>query len=222
MRQETNLAKPYVIFGAGRAAEVMLMDIRSAGHPPPECFLVDEGHLPAETLQGLGVSENIAAFSGHEFIAAVASPTARRSVVKRLIERGLSPRSMFASDFDPSVWVGEGAFLSRNVILDSFCSIGRYAFLRNGCFVGHHAKMDDFCYVAPRANIGSGSLIGAGSFIGMGAVVRPGVRIGSNCLIGSGAYVYKDVEDRTVVRSDGKTVRMKDPMQLLTSESGGS
>jgi sugar O-acyltransferase (sialic acid O-acetyltransferase NeuD family) len=222
MGQETSVAKPYVIFGAGPSAAVMLMDIRSAGSALPECFLVDEGLRPAETLQGLPVSEDIAAFSGHEFVAAVARPPARRSVVERLIGRGLSPRSIFASDFDESVSVGDGAFLSRNVILDSFCSLGSHAFLRNGCFVGHHAKIGDFCYVAPRASIGGGSVVGAESFIGMGAVVRPGVHIGSRCLIGAGARVNDDVEDRTVVRSDGKTVRMKDPMRLLISEGAAS
>lgn len=222
MGQETNVAKPYVIFGAGRAAEVMLMDIRSAGHRPPECFLVDEGQRPAETLLDLPVSETLAAFSGHEFIAAVARPPARRSVVERLVGHGLSCRTMFASEVDASVEVGEGAFLSRNVILDSFCSIGSHAFLRNSCFVGHHAKIGDYCYVAPRASIGGGCVVGAESFIGMGAVVRPGVRIGSRCLIGSGARVNDDVENRTVVRSDGRVVQMKDPMRLLVSEGDGS
>lgn len=210
--------RPYVIFGAGRAAEVMLMDLRSAGYPDPEHLLVDRGFRTSDTVQGLPVSDDIAAFAGYGFVAAVARPPARRNVVDRLVGHGLSPRSVLASDVDPSVSIGDGAYLSRNVILDSFCSIGPYAFLRNGCFIGHDARIDEFSYVAPRASIGGNCVIGAGSFIGMGAVVRPGVRIGSECLIGSGARVNEHVGDRTVVRSDGRMVRMRDPMRLLASE----
>lgn len=213
------MTEPYVIFGAGRAAEIMLLDIKSAGLDLPLGFLVDAGFRASDTLQGLPVSEHLSAFENHQFIAAVARPPERRDVVNRLIGHGLTPGSAAASAFDASVTVGQGAFISRNVILDSFCSIGQFAFLRNGCFVGHDTIVEEFCYVAPRASIGGSSVIGSGSFVGMGAVIRPGARIGSECLIGAGAYVYGEVRDRTVVRADGQMKQMDNPMSLLAAES---
>jgi UDP-3-O-[3-hydroxymyristoyl] glucosamine N-acyltransferase len=211
-----------VIFGASRAAEVMLMDIRSIRHPMPESLLVDPGLSSVDTIHGRPISDDIAAFRGYDFVVAIARPTARRSVVERLIGHGLSPKSISSSDIDPSVAIEEGAYLSRNVILDSFCSIEQFAFLRNGCFVGHDASVGAFSYVAPRASIGGNCTVGEGSFIGMGAVIRPGVRIGPACLIGSGARVNEDVEGQTVVRSDGRRVSMRDPMRLLASENAQS
>ncbi len=69
--------------------------------------------------------------------------------------------------------VGNGTFVSHNVIVQANAKIGENCIINSGAIIEHDVVIGDGCHIAPGAIVLGGAVVGAGSMVGAGAVILP-------------------------------------------------
>ena len=93
----------------------------------------------------------------------------------------------------PFSFVGPGARLGDNVVLNTFAS------------VGHDTDVGDFSVLSPYATVNGDARVGREVFLGTHATVTPCRAIGSHSKISAGSVATRDVpEGSLVVGNPGK------------------
>lgn len=135
-------------------------------------------------------------------VVAVASPTARKSIVDRLqgVQNGI-----FTSLVHPDVFlhdsnsVGAGTVICSGTKLTVNIKLGRFNIINLNCVLGHDVVTGNYCSIMPSSNILGGAVLGEGVFVGAGATIFQNVKIGDHAIVGAGAVVSKDVAPHTTV-----------------------
>lgn len=137
---------------------------------------------------------------------AIASSTARQSVVERCRSAGLSFFEVRAANVVQmdDVEIGEGALISPFVTITSNIRIGAHFHANLYSYVEHDCSIGDFVTFAPGVHCNGNVHIGDHAYIGAGAVIRQGkpgapLRIGAGAVVGMGAVVTRDVPDGITV-----------------------
>lgn len=146
-----------------------------------------------------------------EFIIAIGSPRARKSVVSKMKTLG-DPR--YATLLDPSSIIGkqikikEGCIVCAGVICTTNIEVGQHSILNLSATIGHETVFGDFCTVAPGASISGNVKVGELVEIGTGAKIREKINIGSGSVVGMGSVLTKDVpENKVVVGNPARVIK---------------
>ena len=99
----------------------------------------------------------------------------------------------------PSVKIGNGTLIGRNVSIGAYATIGKNCIVKDGAILGHNSIFGDCLTLAPGANIAGACEIGSYCWIGIGAVVIDHINVGENVLVAAGALVVKDIPSNTTV-----------------------
>ena len=129
------------------------------------------------------------------FVTALGSVAARRACVAAIAAKGgrFVPVVHRSAWLGPNVTVGDGAFISNNVVLTADVAVGRHACIFQGTSVGHDAVLGDFSHVYAQCALGGGVKVGEGASVYPGAVVVPRRTIGAGAVVGAGSTVILNV-----------------------------
>ena len=97
-----------------------------------------------------------------------------------------------------TVTMGQGNFISSNVVVNAFATIGDFCILNSSSTVEHECVINDGVHIAPGAVLAGNVKIGENSFVGANSVVKQGLNIGKNVIIGAGSVVLRDIPDGQV------------------------
>jgi len=133
-------------------------------------------------------------------ICAVGSPRARRSLVKKAEQSGLSFITVAHLSVQASKYVdiGIGTVVAAGCILTTQIKIGNHVYLNLDTTVGHDVVIQDFVNVAPGCHISGNVMLREGADLGTGTVILQGITIGKWSVIGAGAVVIEDIPDNAV------------------------
>jgi acetyltransferase-like isoleucine patch superfamily enzyme len=115
----------------------------------------------------------------------------------------LEPGVWITAPGQARVWIGEGTFLNRNVMVaaQELVEIGAHCMLANGCFVSdaNHRFNDPDQPITWQGFESKGpTRIGENCWLGVGVVVTSGVTIGERCVIGANSVVTRDIEPYSI------------------------
>ncbi|MFA5586727.1 MAG: NeuD/PglB/VioB family sugar acetyltransferase [Saccharofermentanales bacterium] len=165
-------------------------------------LFVDDGD-PSQLREGIQAisfdeTKEIYSHDDLEFIIGQGEPSLRELLSERVQEAGYRLATLIHPQADVSlgatieqgvvinsdkVTIATGSVISKNVLVQSFVSIG------HDSVIGENAVISSF------AAIGGNCTIGRNVFIGMQTAIRENIRIGDNCIIGMGAIVIRDIPD---------------------------
>lgn len=94
-----------------------------------------------------------------------------------------------------SVKLGNGIFISKNVIVNSMTTIGDDVILNTSSLLEHDCIISKGCHISPGSVICGNVKIGNQCLIGANSVINPNINIGNNVVIGSGSVVVKNVSN---------------------------
>jgi sugar O-acyltransferase (sialic acid O-acetyltransferase NeuD family) len=198
-----------VVVGAGGFGREVLWLLRCISTPgnPVEIlgFVDDDKSLWGEDLCGAKVLGGLDLFqreagSGARAVCALGNPRAKRDIVERLIQLGVSFHSAIhpACQFSEFVKIGTAAIVAAGTVLTTQVEIADFVTVNLNCTVGHDARLGSYTTLAPGTHISGHVTLGEGVDIGTGAVLLPGVTIGEWTTIGAGAVVTKDMPSYSV------------------------
>ena len=104
-----------------------------------------------------------------------------------------------SSNISKNSTLGNGIFISKNVIVNFLCSIGDNVILNSSCLIEHESVISNGVHVGPGSVICGNVIIGENSFIGANSTIKNNIKIGKNVIVGAGSVVVKDVVDNSVV-----------------------
>lgn len=190
-----------VIVGfSGLAREVLTVERTSGAHD--RFVVLDDDRatwgcrLPGARVVG-GLDE-IEHHQDSEVVVCVGAGTARRQIVRRLVQLGVD-ESRFARVVHPGVdvpqgcSVGVGSVLLAQVVLTSGVWVGRHAVLMPNSTVTHDGVVGDFATLCAGVSLGGAVAVGPTAYLGMNASVRQRTSIGAGATVGMGAVVVEDV-----------------------------
>ncbi|MDZ4297745.1 MAG: acetyltransferase [Moraxellaceae bacterium] len=213
----------YGVYGAsGCGCGIMPLaraQISAAGTSLDRLVFIDDNPNP-EPLNGHCV------YSYAEFLAipaskrhvviAIANSAVRETIAERLIQDGVTPWTVAATNvvIMDDVLIGEGAALSPFVTLTSNIRIGRHFHANLYSYVEHDCIIGDFVTFAPGVKCNGNVHIENHAYIGAGAVIkqgRPGAPlvIGQGAVIGMGAVVTRSVPPTVTVVGNPARVLVK-------------
>ncbi len=135
------------------------------------------------------------------FITALGDIPTRRRCAATIEARG----GKFISIVHKSAWlglnvaIGEGTFISNNVILTADISVGRHVCIFQNTSIGHDAVLSDFSHVYAQCALGGAVKVGEGAAIYPGSSIVPRRTIGANAVVGIGSVVLLNVPANTTV-----------------------
>ncbi len=189
---------PVIIAGAGGVGREALDACLAAGIDVT-CF-VDEALAPG-TARGLPVRLPSDVSAGDDYLVGIASPEARRHLVKLLEERGLRPATVVhpRAIIAPDTAVGLGCLVLGGAHVSSSVTVGAHSQVQYNATVGHDTVLGEFVTVYPGANVSGSVHLEDDVTVGSGAIVLQGLRVGRGSFIGAGAVVTRDVPPGIVV-----------------------
>ena len=193
--------KPYVIFGAGGHAHVVI-DAAQCSNKNILCVLDD--HPKRSEIYGIPIisSKNtdwIPSCSWF-FVVAIGDNHTRAKIFKSMLCLGgelcnvVHPSSVISTRCQ----IGLGCVLLAGAIINPEARVGSNVILNTGSTVDHHCRIGEHVHICPGVHLAGNVVIGNYSMIGAGAVVKPGVSIGCNCIVGAGAVVVSDLPDNSI------------------------
>ncbi len=149
----------------------------------------------------LGAPETYEPQADDVFITALGDISTRRRCAAAVEARG----GKFISVVHKSAWlgsnvtIGEGAFISNNVVLTADISVGRHVCIFQNTSIGHDAVLGDFSHVYAQCALGGAVKVGEGAAIYPGVSIVPRRTIGAGAVVGVGSVVLLNVPERTTV-----------------------
>lgn len=212
-------AKPIVLFGTGKIAEVVHHLLVHEAGIAVAGFTVDRAYVTGDGKEGLPVVafdaveqrfppdryDLFVALGYHDMNALRAAKMAEAKAKGYALPAFVHP----LSGLPTGTPVGENSFIMRDVHIHPKVTLGTDVFIWSGAIIGHHTTVGDHVWVTSGANVAGACTIGAHAFLGINATVGHGVRIGRRCFIGANALVTKDVADeQVVIAASDKPIRL--------------
>lgn len=149
----------------------------------------------------LGSPESYEIEADDVFITALGDIGARRRCVALLEARGAVFISIVhrSAWFGPNVTIGEGTFVSNNVVLTADIKVGRHACIFQSTSIGHDSVLGDFSHVYAQCALGGCVKVGEGAAVYPGSRIVPRRTIGANAVVGIGSVVLLNVPGGTTV-----------------------
>lgn len=210
-----------LIFGNHRYAALVRHELESFGKQKVSAYLVDRSFirdevldLPQLAIEDLGLSK-AAIFLGVTF-ENKKGPDFTKSVVKKLLSKGLIMPGFNHSNNEVGVKIGAGSQIFHSSQIDDGTNVGSFVQIRPNTYIGHDCDISSFTYISPSVNIGSYASIEEGCFLGFGCTIAPNTKIRARCIIAAGAVVRGEVPANTFVfPSKQKSRKMKNPYRLI-------
>lgn len=200
-RENSSLAKRYVVLGGGGHARTLIEILTSAGGViealvAPKLSLIPE----FRTLKHLLNDSDVNFYSAEqvELVNAIGSLPNDAKLREKLFRRFKSEGYKFASVVSNAAIRSKYAALAEGVqILPAAtlnaCQIGANTIINTGSIVEHDVKIGENCHIAPGAIICGGVCIGNNVHIGAGATVLQSLTIGDGAVAGAGSVVTKNL-----------------------------
>ena len=112
--------------------------------------------------------------------------------------------------------IGNGCFFNQ------FCSFNVMKEIKIGdnCILGEDVKFYDHNHITYDNNVPFKQqgfckeviTIGNNVWIGSNVIILKGVTVGNNCVIGAGCVVFRDIDDNTILLSNGKQLKRGDKL----------
>jgi UDP-perosamine 4-acetyltransferase len=189
---------PFIIFGAGGHAKVVIEVARSAALLP-SLVLDDNPH--SSSLLGVPVTKS-AGFNwkpvrGFRFLVAIGSNRIREKIFNDLLAKGGTPQTIIHpfTSISPTAFIGNGTVVFAGVIVNANSRIAENCILNTGCRLDHDANIGPHTHLCPASTLAGTVTIGARTMIGTGACCIPGILIGDDCTIGAGSVVIRNIPD---------------------------
>lgn len=134
------------------------------------------------------------------FIAAIASPPKRKSVVDKLKKIGGTNFSFIGSESCVSRYTEiseEGVIIQMRCEISSGVRINRGVLLNVKNIIGHDVSIGEYTTLAPDVLVLGGASIGANCIISTGVTIMPGIKIGNNVKVWMNKVVDIDLPDNT-------------------------
>jgi acetyltransferase EpsM len=189
---------PFVIYGAGGHARVVLDAARMAGIYPKT--FVDDNSI-CNDVDGIPVLSsgdpwwsNLSKFA---FVVAIGENEARARVYQTLLIRGGIPTTVVhpSAIISSRSKIGLGSVVMPGTVVNSGTEIGVNSIINTCCSVDHDSRIGDHVHICPGARLAGGVRVGSLSMVGTGACVIPGIKIGIKTLVGAGSVVVRDLPD---------------------------
>ncbi len=199
--------RPFVFYGAselGRDALSVVEGLRRAGAKLDFLGFVDDG----EGLAGTEMCD-VPILGGGEWLVeraaevacvmTIAAPAVRRTIVQRLVARGVSFETLVhpTAVIGARVQIGEGTLIMANVTTTVEIEIGRHVVINPACTIAHNVRIGDFSYLSPGCNLAGAVVMGEAAYLGTSATVLPHRTIGKEAVLGAGAVAVHDVPPGT-------------------------
>lgn len=117
----------------------------------------------------------------------------------------IDPTAAVASN----VQFGEGVFVGKNAVVNSYAKVGNMAIINTGAIVEHADVLEDYASVAPGATLCGGVKVERGAHVGAGSTVLQTVTIGRESLVGIGSVVTRDIPPGVVAYGNPCRVQRK-------------
>lgn len=199
-----------VILGAGGLAREVFWHLRDAYSE--FVFVDDVNPNPQVTLQG--VSYPVVTnwdFTGFpkQFVVGVGSPNAKRIMVRKAIEAGLTPAPTYIHPraLVQDAKIGMGGVITPGCVVTTNVTIGDYVVLNLNTTVGHDAVIGDFVQVNPGCHISGNVVLEEGASLGTGCAVIEGKTVAKDVIVGAQAAVVKNLYAGTYVGVPAKPIR---------------
>ncbi len=132
-----------------------------------------------------------------DFLIGIGDNFTRERIFKLILSKGCTVRNLIceSAKISPTVTIGQGSFINKNVSINAFAKIGQNVILNTSCVVEHECVIAESVHVAPGAVLAGGVIVGERSFIGANSVIKQGISIGKDVIIGAGSVVLNNVPD---------------------------
>ncbi len=208
------MSQPLVLYGNGGQARV-LADCLVGSHraivvlddaPQGECVLPG-----VELVCGEAVGDWLRGRAGHEFVISIGNEhgAARLEKHAQLEAAGLVPLTAIhqRACVEPSARLGPGCQLLGLAFVGAGARLGRQVIVNTAASVDHDCVVGEGAHIGPGARVAGRVHIGARCFVGTGAIVLPEVRIGADTIVGAGAVVVADLPAGVVAVGNPAKVR---------------
>jgi sugar O-acyltransferase (sialic acid O-acetyltransferase NeuD family) len=203
--------------GFGRELMLYVQDLQGRGARFEIAGFLDDN---PDALSGVGAAAPIVgSIDGHSpssterFAIGVGDPAVRRRIASTLSQRG----AKYLTVVHPQAWVAPDAQLGEGCVLAPFTFVGPGASLGDqvllNCFasVGHDADVEKFSVLSPYAVINGAAKLGQQVFLGTHATVVAGKKVGAYSKVSAGSVALRDVPAGALVSGNpGKSRVMFD------------
>jgi len=202
-----------LIIGGGDGAVQVLDVIAKTPHQRAVAILDDNPNIQGKRVGGVPILGKLdldhvtAGFERGDYDAVVISISTliklREEVFLRLKARGVR----FANVIHPSVVIGTNVSMGEGNVIMAFAHIGACAtlgdnnFLSAYCSIEHHNTLGSHCSFGPGVVTSSRVTFGDRVRCGTGIFIEPKLSIGADAVIGSGCILWKDVPERSILKS---------------------
>lgn len=198
-----------VIFGAGKAAQMMRVYLERESDNKVVGFTVDPEFAGPDSFDGLPlVSWNTVEekFSPeeHEILGPVSYARVNRLRLKRHQEakaRGyrltsfIHPTSQVYADV-----VGEGCVILEQTVVQPYAEIGNGVVIWCHCSIAHHAIIGDYCFLSGQVGIAGATRLGPRCYLGGQTSVAHDLEIGEGSVLFNTSMLMRSVPPNSVVR----------------------
>ena len=189
---------PFILYGAGGHARVILEAARAAGHEIS--FVLDDNPSVAAMsgLELLPPTEALwAKLKTFRFVVGIGNNDNRARIFQELMRRGGTPQTIVHpfTAISPSAKLGQGVVVMAGVVVNADARIADNCILNTRCSIDHDCKIGAHSHICPGVSLAGDVAIGQRSMIGIGSCCIQGVTIGANVILGAGSVVVRDLPD---------------------------
>lgn len=200
-----------VVFGAGGHGKVVADILLCAGRAV--AGFVDDTRPLGEFVLGLPVLGGVDWLKAHPHRVAlgVGDNRARQRIALAVVGHGshletaIHPRATISR----SAFVGAGAVVMANAVVNPDARIERGAIVNTGAIIEHDCLVGAFAHVSPGAALAGACRVGELAHLGVGAAMLPQTSIGDGTVVGGGAVVARDLPSGVV--ATGVPARVRRP-----------
>jgi acetyltransferase EpsM len=201
---------PFIVFGAGGHAKVVLEAALEAGLRP--VLIVDDAPRTGD-LCGIPVcapTEKLWGDLGRfAFVVGLGENASRARKFAELRCQGGSPVNVIhpSAVVARSATLGPGTVCMAGVVINADARVNENCIINTAASVDHDAILGAHVHLAPGVRLAGMVSIGQGTMLGLGTVVLPNMTVGEWTTVGAGSVVNRPIPSRVVAFGSPARVR---------------